>query len=483
MRTAETRSGSENRIGRDAAAAPRMSLPVDLERRLVRFRGLVWRIKLVEAIAAALCGVLVAYLLLFCLDRLFDTPRSVRLAISAAAVIACAAVPFAFHRWVWNHRGLDQVARLIARRFPSLGDQLLGIIEIVRGESAAELARSPALCEAAIDQVAARTATHDFATALPRSRHRLWLGLAAVPVVVAAALAAGVPAAAANAWARLLAPWKATARYTFTRLDGVPERLVVPRGESATLTVALAPDTQWRPDVASARIGRRTMVRAERTDDAYAFALPPQLEPTSLALAAGDARARVAIEPMLRPKIVAVQAEVRLPAYLGREAVVRQDARGGTVNAVKGSSVAVVATADRELQAATVDGVAVSPVDVELRTPAVELTAERTVAIGYRDRHGLDGSRPLTITLAARDDAPPTLMLVDAPSAREMLLDTDTLRFTVAARDDFGIKEVGLVWQGQSDEQRQVGEPGQPAQQGSDAAQGELLLQPGGSDR
>jgi hypothetical protein len=462
---------AETGIVGEAAGAPRMSLPVDLERRLRAFRGVVWRIKLVEAIAAALCGVLVAYLLLFCLDRLLDTPRSVRVLLAVAAVLACAAVPFAFHRWIWNHRGLDQVARLIARRFPSLGDQLLGIIEIVRGESAAELARSPALCEAAIDQVAARAARHDFATALPRSRHRLWLGLAAVPVVVAAALAAGMPAAAANAWARLLAPWRATDRYTFTRLDRVPERLVVPRGEPAALTVALAADTQWRPDVAAVRIGRRTVVQAERADDAYAFALPPQLEPTSVALAAGDARARMTIEPMLRPEVVTVEAEVRLPAYLGREAAVRQDVRGGTVGAVKGSSVAVVATMDRDLAAATVDGAEVAPSAAVVRTPAVELTGERTLSIGYRDRHGLAGSRPLAVTLVARDDAPPTLTLVDAPPAREILLETDTLRFTVSARDDFGIKEVGLIWQGPSDEQ------------GTGAAQGELLLQPGGSDQ
>ena len=462
---------AETGIVGEAAGAPRMSLPVDLERRLLAFRGVVWRIKIVEAIAAALCGVLVAYLLLFCLDRLLDTPRSVRVLLAVAAVLACAAVPFAFHRWIWNHRGLDQVARLIARRFPGLGDQLLGIIEIVRGESAAELARSPALCEAAIDQVAARAARQDFATALPRSRHRLWLGLAAVPVLVAAALAAGVPAAAANAWARLLAPWRVTDRYTFTRLDRVPERLVVPRGEPAAFTVALAADTQWRPDVAAARIGRRTVVQAERADDAYAFALPPQLEPTSVSLAAGDARARMTIEPMLRPEVVTVEAEVRLPAYLGREAAVRQDVRGGTVGAVKGSSVAVVATMDRDLEAATVDGAEVAPSAAVVRTPAVELTGERTLSIGYRDRHGLAGSRPLAVTLVARDDAPPTLMLVDAPPAREILLETDTLRFTVSARDDFGIKEVGLVWQGQSDEQ------------GAGAAQGELLLQPGGSDQ
>jgi hypothetical protein len=138
------------RVGLDAVELP-LSLPVELDRRLREFRGLVWWIKLVEAVAGALCGVLVACLLLFCLDRLVETPRWMRLVISLGAVAAAAAIPLAVHRWIWNHRGLDQVARLIARRFPSLGDQLLGIIEMVRGESSAEIARSRTLCEAAID--------------------------------------------------------------------------------------------------------------------------------------------------------------------------------------------------------------------------------------------------------------------------------------------------------------------------------------------
>jgi len=127
MRTAETRSDG------DGVQARQMALPVDLERRLRAFRGLVWRIKLFEAIAAALCGVLSAYLVLFCVDRLLDTPPVVRGLISAAAAVACAAVPYACHRWIWNHRGLDQVARLIARRFPSLGDQLLGAGGVLLG--------------------------------------------------------------------------------------------------------------------------------------------------------------------------------------------------------------------------------------------------------------------------------------------------------------------------------------------------------------
>ena len=109
-----------------------ITLPAGLERRLYDFRGRVWRIKLLEAIAGAAFGVLVGYLAVFALDRLTETPVGVRLAAFLVAVAACAAIPVAFHRWIWGQRGLEQLARLISRRFPGIGDQLLGIIELVR---------------------------------------------------------------------------------------------------------------------------------------------------------------------------------------------------------------------------------------------------------------------------------------------------------------------------------------------------------------
>ena len=149
-------------------AAAGIALPDALERRLYDFRGLVWRIKIAEAIAGAVCGVAIAYLILFAADRVMETPAALRFATFAAAVAACAALPVALHRWIWRHRGLDQVARLIARRFPSLGDQILGIIEIVRSAAAGEAVQSRALCEAAIAQVAGRAESCDFAQAVPR---------------------------------------------------------------------------------------------------------------------------------------------------------------------------------------------------------------------------------------------------------------------------------------------------------------------------
>ena len=107
---------------------------------------------MVEAVAAAIFGLLVAFLLMFLVDRVWDTPASIRLLLFVAAWVGAAIVPLAFYRWVWRNRRLEQLARLLGRRHPQVGDQLLGIIELVRSDS--EQARSRALCEAAIRQVA-----------------------------------------------------------------------------------------------------------------------------------------------------------------------------------------------------------------------------------------------------------------------------------------------------------------------------------------
>src|SRR5437868_6826883 len=135
-----------------ASPQRRLELPDSLRLKMLAFRGRVWGIKLVEAACGAAFGVLAAYLVTFVLDRLWDTPAAVRFGIFAAAAAACALVPAALYRWLWRQRRPEQLARLLGRTYPSTGDQLLGIIELVGNES--EQARSPALCEAAIPQVA-----------------------------------------------------------------------------------------------------------------------------------------------------------------------------------------------------------------------------------------------------------------------------------------------------------------------------------------
>lgn len=434
-------------------------LPADLAQRLRTFRARVWRIKLLEAIGGAAAGVLVGYLAVLGLDRVMETPWGVRLGVFLAAIAGCAAVPVALHRWIWSHRRFEQLARLIARSFPALGDQLLGIIELARetasgspsSSSRTGFGGSRRLAEAAIAQVAERTRSFDFRAAVPRPRHLAWLSAATVPLVIAIAAAWFAPEASANAWARFLAPWRAIERYTYTRVERIPETIVVPRGEPATVPVILSSETRWRPEEATVRVGRQPKVATRLVDGRYAFDLPPQLVPASMAVAVGDARSRATIEPLPRPEIVGLAADIKLPAYLTRSGVVHQEIRGGTLAPVAGSTVSLTATADRRLAAATMNDQEVEPEGDTVRMPPQTVTAETTVTLTWQDIHGLDGARPLVLSIQPRADEPPAVVALDIPASRDMLLNTDTLRFRVAARDDFGIRRVGIEWEGIDD--------------------------------
>jgi hypothetical protein len=434
-------------------------LPADLAQRLRGFRARVWRIKLLEAIGGAAAGVLVGYLAVLGLDRVMETPWGVRLGVFVLAVAGCAAVPVALHRWIWSHRRFEQLARLIARSFPALGDQLLGIIELARQTAAGEVATSShtglggsrRLAEAAIAQVAERTRSFDFRAAVPRPRHLAWLSAAAVPLAIAIAAAWLAPEASANAWARFLAPWQAIERFTYTRVEKLPETIVVPRGEPATVPVKLSSETRWRPDEATVRVGRQPKVASSLADGGYTFELPPQLVPAPIDIAVGDARGRATIEPLPRPEIVGLAAEIKLPAYLSRSGVIRQEIRGGTLAPVMGSSVTLTATADRALATAAVNGETVQPSGETVTLPARTVSEETTVSLTWQDIHGLDGARPLVLAIQPRSDEPPAVVALDIPASRDMLLNTDTLRFRVAARDDFGIRRVGIEWEGIDD--------------------------------
>ncbi len=136
---------------------PKIAIPESLSRQLADFRRHLWRTKALEAVAAGVIGLLVSFLLVFGLERIWPTPAVVRLLILAGGVSLFAVfAPYWLHRWVWKQRREAQLARLIAKRYPGLGDRLLGVIEL-QGQSETEDSLSPRLREAAMAAVAAET--------------------------------------------------------------------------------------------------------------------------------------------------------------------------------------------------------------------------------------------------------------------------------------------------------------------------------------
>ena len=470
-------------------------LPDTLRVQLLDFRRRVWSIKIAEALAVAVFGLLMAWLAVFTLDRFADTPAVVRLTVLVVALVVAGIVPLYAYRWIWRRRQLPQLARLLTRKYPDVGDQLLGIIELVDNE--AEQVRSRALCEAAIVQVARQASGHDFRTAVPKPRHRQWAWALAVPAMIALAVAALAPAAASNAWLRLLAPWRATPRYTFAAVESLPDRMVVPHGEPFTFAVKLAEQSRWHPAKAIVQYGEQSPLAASLADGSYQFEVPAQIDAGWLSLKVGDATHRVRVEPTLRPELAMVEARVKLPDYLGRPAELKKDARGGSLSVVTGSTVSVTATANRELANATVNGTPVelcgaaippggaeggsaakqsgdkSPHSMDaFRAPTISVSESQQRELRWQDGDGLAGLSPFVLSIEAREDDPPTVACQNLPR-QKVVLDSEQLSFVVMAQDDFGVKQVGVEWRGLPDEDRPARTP----------AVGERVLAAGGHDR
>src|SRR5580704_8756580 len=446
----------------------RLELPETLQNQLYDFRKLVWTIKMIEAVCGAAAGILVAFLALFALDRLGETPGWARLSLFGLTVVSCACVPLALHRWVWRNRRLEQLARLLTRKHPLVGDQLLGIIELVRNDF--EQARSPQLCVAAIRQVAEDSQKRDFRDSVPSPRHRLWVALALIPLAASIALLTIFPSAGINAWTRLLAPWRATPRYTFAAVDKLPDPVVVAHGEPISLAVHLAQQTITKPGEAFARVDERASVAAPLREGSYAFDLPPQIAPAALQLAVGDWRQRVRIEPMARPELTSVTAQVSLPAYLGLPKTQTKDVRSGTISPVKGSRNQVAATASRELASSQVNGQAQDPAGSTFTSPPVEVKGTGKLQLQWQDRLGLTGKEPFNLAIAGHEDEAPSLVCEGLPR-QKVVLDSEMLSFKIHARDDFGVKRVGIEWLGIED----------PAI--TKPTKGERVLAAGGNDK
>lgn len=447
-------------------APSRLQIPSSLADQLGDFRRRVWTTKMTEGIATAVVAVMVAWLVVFTLDRLFDTPRGLLVAIAAVTAGMCLVVPYYFHKWVWRNRHLEQLARLLARRMPRVGDQLLGVLELSHSER--ELARSRRLCEAAIEQVATDAASRDLTEAAPRTHARSMVLAATVGILVALGLGTLYPLAAQNAWARLAMPWKEIPRYTFAAAQPLPSQVVVAHGEPFKLQLELLPSTEWRPEEATLSIGGQAPLVAQRGEgNAYEFEAPAQIDALPLRIEVGDWKQSVTLQPMLRPELTELNSSVTLPKYLERTEPLALDIRGGSATLVKGSKADITATISRPLASATVGGDKVKVEGDHFVMSVPEQTESNQIEFAWQDEFGLAGKEPFKLSLQVVDDEPPTLACEDLPR-RKVVLDSEQLVFKVLVGDDFGVREVGMSWKGL------------PSELNPEPATGERLLAPGG---
>ncbi|MEO2003790.1 MAG: hypothetical protein ABGY41_06795, partial [Candidatus Poribacteria bacterium] len=426
-----------------------IDLPPRMTAALEQYRRRVWAVKLAEGALAAVFGAAVSYLLVFGLDRLVDTHALLRAGILVAGMAGMVVLfPLKYHNWVWRHRQLDQVARLLSHKFPRFGDHVLGIVELAR--SGPDGSSSRALVEAAVRQVDAEMAQHDLRGAVPNPRHRRWSLAAGVPLALVVVGVAVVPAASRSGLGRWLTPWRDVARYTFAQLRGAEDLLVVPYAEPFDVEARLKAESPWQPASGEARYAGQTAVAADLSGGLYRFHIPPQTEDGLVTLRVADARRAIPVQPKMRPELTALVAQVTLPAYLQRPEPEEEDVRGGGLTLVKGSVAVLEATATRDLAHATLDGKPQHVDGPRITTEAISVAAKTRVSLSWRDQLGLAVREPQVLTIDSRDDGAPTVGVSDLRN-NQVLLDTEVVAFEIRAEDDFGVQRVGLEWEGVHD--------------------------------
>ncbi len=427
-----------------------------IETPLLAFRSALRRTKLSEAILASLFFFAVAFWFVFVLERFYETHTLLRsFALCLGSLCCLLAIPWTLHRWFWGTRRLTEVARKLRPVFPRLSEQILSVVEL--STSREIQTGSPVLISAAMQQVEKRIAGMDLMEGIPKPRLRQWMFATLVPFAIAVLVSVLYPSLAWNVWLRFSQPWLATPRYTFTRLVELPNETVVAYAEPFALAMQVDGTSSNSPATARGWIstagGKTTAINAvgqansEKNGSSFTFHLPGQTDPAELTIQCGDAFAKTRIVPMARPELASAKANVTLPSYLQYAEPIEFDLRSGAATILQGSEVELTMRGVRPLQSATSNGDELPIADAEVRIPKQRIDESISMSLDWRDVHGLKAAAPMQIRLRAASDRSPTVACSKLPEV-PVWLATDTLRFDVAAEDDYGLKHIGIEWMG-----------------------------------
>jgi hypothetical protein len=437
-------------------------LPPMLEKQLRRFERRLFRLETFTAICGSLSVLLFSYGLLLYADRLIDTPVMVRGVLTGAALLACllSGLGWLYH-WHWRRRDNRALARLVQRNLGGLGDRLLGAVELASGHRP-PAGMSPALCRAAVHQVAQEAARYDFDRAAPVRRPRMTGAALVLLVLLVLAPALGFPQAGRNALARWVRPLAAIERYTFVSLENLPPLLHVAHGETFEMACRLRPESRWKPAVARCRINGQARVTVPVHDGTAVLRLNGLTQEADVTIRVGDAVLRSRVVPLHRPELLRMTAVEVLPDYLQREPLVSR-VGSGRPSFLAGSMVSLTGTVSRVLHSAAVQAETEFPLPVhsnQFVLAGMDAAAlSNAYVFTWVDAFGLQGAAPYRFQSDLHTDSPPRVETrgVDRVVA---ILDDEVLSFMIRADDDYGVRESWVEWTASAGKQREISLPG-----------------------
>jgi len=434
-----------------------INLPAGLRGQFDEVGLRLWRVETATAVCAIIASLLLSWLLVLISDRIWDTPNWLRafLLLCGLAGAGIAGIHWSRH-WVWQRRDLRALATLVQKKYRRLGDRLLGIVELA-DEHKHSTNFSPALYQAAIEQVAAEAQKFDFLQSV-NTRHAR--GFGAMSAGIAAGLLALcllLPQAGWNSFLRWINPTGDTARYTLVALDGFPPEMIVPHGEPFAVSGNVHYLSFWKPGRVLGRLGLLTKTETAVQSNKIKLQIPGQLQKGVLEVRVGDATARIQILPSHRPSLERLSARVHLPEYLGYPDE-SEMVQNGSLRVLEGSRLGFRGTISRALAEAVVREADTNVAELQIHGPDFSSDDNEPSGMGeftftWRDQLGLTNAAPWRLSVRTQPDAPPIPDLPDLPRDTAMLA-TDVLKIHANAQDDFGVRDLGLDWDIVSDNPR-----------------------------
>jgi hypothetical protein len=424
------------------------NLPEGLRAQFHSVEQRLWRVETATAVFRIVASLLLSWLLLFVSDRLWDTTHAVRSAIFFCGLLGAVtgAILWARH-WVWQRRDLPALAALVQKKYRRLGDRLLGIVELAN-EKNHPAHFSPQLYRAAIQQVAQDAEKFDFLQSVnPAPAKRLGCTAGAFAIILLA-LCVVLPQAGANAFLRWIAPWANIERHTLVALAGFPTQLIVAHGEPFEISGTVNYRSFWKPTHASSHLGPVTALETPVQSGQVKLQIPGQVEKGVLEVRVGDALARVQILPSHRPSLQQLAALVHLPDYL-QYPDLTEAVQNGNLQALEGSTISFQGTVSQPLASASMQ-TAGKPAALQVQGQAFSSVPADLAGVGelvftWQDKAGLTNTAPWRLAVQREPDAPPVPSLPDLPRSISILA-SDVLSVHTEAVDDFGVRDLGLAW-------------------------------------
>lgn len=432
-----------------------IELTKSLEKQFALLKKRLWIIETTSTVSGALSGIMLAFLLLFIVDRLSETPKFIRILLAGTATgILTWCITYWIKRWILKPRTIRDLAIIVQRRFSRLGDRLLSAVELAR-PSISKAYGSKSLRVAAIHQVSEEVADYDFCEAISSSIHTLLFILFIILALVVFVVWNSFPEASRNTLLRMVYPFSEVKRYTFVRLEPLPASFIVPHGENFDVTCKISKESRWYPSLAFCKINRHIRLEQNISSGMALFNIPPQIAPSTLRITAGDAYNESRIIPTLRPELSELEAEIILPEYTGQSSVWTRVS--GRLNILEGSNIKFTGHVSRELHHALmrINGIFSNNADYQDVTlaissnkfisPFISPEISGKCQFSWTDKYGLTPKQQYIISTHIIPDAPPKIDWYGHSTTIAMLED-EIAQLSVLATDDFGIRDIQITW-------------------------------------